>query len=243
MKRLFPTILLATVCVLSAAAAEPKGHTGTQQSSRLYTPPDASARGGIRMKVVKPNGGQVIGAFALVQFETKYCYRASVNGDTISFNGLPAGKYDLMILCENGFFEGMRLTREEDALTKEDRASIEAILSKSVQFFDTKKIHRLGGVPGDTGQARCVLQEMRTKPVTLQDASVRSDIQIRSLKLAELEDVGPAWQLTTTREISRQEVAGNERRGLLPQKFVPALSGIRVTDQERDLGQVDLGTF
>lgn len=242
MKRLFP-ILFAAFCCLSAAAEEPKGHTGTQQSSRLYTPPDASAKGALRLKVVKPNGGAVLAAFALVQFETKYCYKASVSGDTISFSGLPAGKYDLMILCENGFFEGLRLTRDEDTLTKEDRASIETALTKAVAFFDTKKIHRLAGTPGDDGKARCVLQEMRTKPVTLQDASVRSDIQIRSLKMAELEDVGPAWQLTTTREISRQEVAANERRGLLPQKFVPSLSGVRITDQERDLGQVDLGTF
>ena len=236
------TAALVAVCGL-ARAEEPKGHTGTQQSSRLYTPPDPSSKGGIRMKLVKPNGGPVVGAFALLQFETKYCYRAAVNGDTLTFSGLPAGKYDLLILCEGGFFEGLKLNREDDSLAKDDKASIEAAIMKSVQFFDTKKIHRLAGAPGDSGVARAMLQEMRLKPVTLQDASVRSDIQIRSLKLVVLEDVGPAWQLTTTREISRQEVAGNERRGLLPQKFVPALSGIRVTDQERDLGPVDLGTL
>ena len=70
---------------------------------------------------------------------------------------------------------------------------------------------------------------------------MRADLQVRSFKLALLEDVGPAgWQVTRTREILRQEVAAGEPRGLLPCKFNPALSGIRVIDTVKDLGEIVL---
>ena len=86
-----------------------------------------------------------------------------------------------------------------------------------------------------------MLQEMRLRPVTLQDATVHAEIQIRSLKLALLEDVGAVgWHLVTTREIIRQEVAGNERKGVLPHKYSAALGGIRVVDSVKDLGEIRL---
>lgn len=225
---------------MAAAADDPGGHTGTKQSSRLYTEPDPSAAGGLTFRPTSPSG-DLVAAFAVPQLQVKAVYKAEIENDTVRFRGLPAAKYDVLVLCKNGFYEGFRLTRDEDTLTPEDRKSIEAAIRRAVQFFDTKEIHRLEGFTGQAGQATSVLQELRTKPVTLQDASVRSDIQIRSLKLVYLEDVGAVgWQLLTTRELVRTEVAGHERRGLLPHRFCPALGGVRVTDAVRDLGEVDL---
>ncbi|MDK1030928.1 MAG: hypothetical protein QGD94_02880, partial [Planctomycetia bacterium] len=54
---------------------------------------------------------------------------------------------------------------------------------KSEAFLDTKKIHRSEVTTGREGTARCILQQVRTRPVTLQSAEVRSDIPIRRLVL------------------------------------------------------------
>jgi hypothetical protein len=233
-------LLLALLAAAPARAADaPGGHTGTQQSSRLYTSPDPAAAGGIRLRVAGSRAPAA--AFALQAFETKYVYAGEVRGQEVAFAGLPPAKYDLLLLFEDGFCEGLRLGRDQSSLTEKDHKSIEAAVNRSVPFFDTKVIHRCEGATGREGRAACMLQEMRTKPVTLQDASVRSDIQIRSLKLVGLEDVGATgWQLLVTREIVRTEVAGNERRGVLPHHYVPALGSIRVTDQVKDLGEVKL---
>jgi hypothetical protein len=236
---LLAAALAALASPARAADKPPGGHTGTQQSSRLYTAPDPSATGGIHLRA--PGDRAPVAAFALQAFETKYVYAGEVRGADITFTGLPPAKYDLLLLFEDGFCEGLRLSRDESSLTEPDRKSIETIINRSVPFFDTKVIHRCEGATGRAGAAACVLQELRTKPVTLQDASVRTDIQIRSLKLVGLEDVGATgWQLLVTREIVRTEVAGSERRGVLKHQYVPALGAIRVTDQVKDLGEVKL---
>jgi hypothetical protein len=170
-------------------------------------------------------------------------YRGEVRGEgkEFLFRGLPVGKYDLMLLYEDGFYEGFTLTREADTLTSQDRAHIQETISRATPFFDTKEIHRSAGTTGREGKARCVLQELRTKTIITQAFTELKNTQIRSLKLACLEDVGKTgWQLVNTREIVRQEVGPRDRKGLLPHHFNPQLSGIRVTDQIKDLGNVNL---
>ena len=213
------------------------GHTGTEQSSHLYTKPDPAAGGGIRMKIFSPTN--IVAALAVPQFQTERVYKAKVSGHEIEFGGLPAGKYDLMILCTDCFIEGFQLSRGADSLTHSDRTNIADVVQKSESFFETKKILRIEGTTGDDGKVVCLVQDLRAKPVTLQSAEVRADVQIRSIKLEVLEYTGVAgWQLTVTRELVRTEVAGNERRGLLEHHSNGGLSGIRVTDSVKDLGIV-----
>lgn len=248
--RIFQWLEMRVVVALTAAlfaeaafAAEPKGHTGTEQSTRLYTQPDASAGGGIKLRINRVQKN-LLHAFAIPQFETRFVYKGvATGGDSVSFTGLPAAKYDVVLVFEDSFYEGCKLSRDEDQLSAADKKSIEEKINKSVPFFNLKEMHRLSGSTGSDGQAMCVLQEMRTKPVTLQSAEVRSDIQIRSIKLVMLDQVGPGWSVTQTREIIRQEVAGNERKGPLPHHFALPLGGIRVTDSIKDLGLVDLTKF
>ncbi len=238
--RIILGLLLAATVATVCAAEKKTGHTGTEQSSRLYTSTDAGAGGGIEVKVNR-SVKNLQAAFAIPEFEPKFVYKGSVSGgDTASFTGLPTAKYDLLLVFEDSFYEGFRLTRDEDKLTPADKTSISAAINKGTQFFNLKQLHRMEGTSGADGQAMVVLQEMRTKPVTLQDASVRSDIQIRSLKLAVMDQVGPGWALTQTREIIRQEVANNERKGPLPHHYNSALGAIRVTDSVKNLGLVDL---
>jgi hypothetical protein len=240
---------LAGIALLFAAGkpekAPTKSHTGTEQSSQLYTDPDSASGGGVQGEILAPDQ-KIVAIFATPQEAWEKVYRGEVVGEqgrSFRFSGLPIGKYDLVVVFANRFYEGLALNRdgaEKPGLTTKDQAKIAETINKSTPFFDTKKIHRVEGYTGRAGQARCVLQDLRTRPTTLQSGDVRADIQIRSLKLALLEDVNIGWSLENTREFLRQEVAGDEFRGLLPHQYSPRLNNIRVIDSVKDLGKISL---
>jgi hypothetical protein len=236
---------MAVLCLAAAAASPirpgaPGPHTGTVQSSQLYTPPDATAGGGIRGRIVA-SGRSLLGVFAMPQDDWKKVYLGQLGPDgAFAFSGLPAARYDLAVLLDDRFCEGIVLHRQPDTLTDADRRSIQAKLEASNAFFNEKRIHRLEGTTGRAGQARALLQEARTRPVTLQSAEVRADIQIRSLKVARLEDVGPGWSLEDTRELARQEVGPSDVKGMLPVTHLPRLSGVRVVENVKEIGDIGL---
>ena len=240
--RFIPALVLAAV--IFAALAGAGEVTKTRQSNRLYTPSDPSAKGGIHGRV-KGEQQLLCEAFAVPADNIKLVYRGVVseNGHEFSFAGLPVAKYDLLLVSRSRFYEGFKLTPDADSLTARDRKMIEAIIMKSVPFFNLKKIHRCEGTIGSSGVARCVLQEARTLPVTLQNAVVRTDIQVRSIKLACLEDIGTTgWQLVNTREIIRMEVGPDDVKGILPHTYLPAVSQIRVVDEIKELGEIELSS-
>jgi len=232
---------------VGAAGKTPKAGpqpTGTQQSSKLYTDPDPGSNGGIQGEIIAPDQS-IVAIFATPQEAWEKVYKGEVLGEgrAFRFTGLPVGKYDLMVVFGNRFYEGLSLNKagaDKPPLTSKDQTQIETTINKSVPFFDTKKIHRIEGYTGRAGQARMILQELRTRPTTLQSGDIRGDIQIRSLKLALLEDVNIGWSLEDTREFLRQEVSSTDFRGLLPHQFSPRLSNIRVIDSIKDLGKISL---
>ena len=240
---------LATLIGLARAEEKKKradGHTGTTQSTKLYTPTDPNDTGGIRARIALPKD-KLIGAFAIPVGELKEknprVFKASLaaDGHGFEFSNLPTAKYDLLLIFPQVFFEGISLSRAASTLTTNDWKSIGEIFNKSEPFFDVKRILRMEGSTGDAGWAECVFQEVRERPVTLQDASFHTEIQIRTIKMGRFEDVGPAWQLLVTREIVRQEVAGKEHKGLLPHVFCPKeLSNLRVVNTVKDLGKLEL---
>ena len=234
----------ATVCPgpsRAAGAPDPRGATGTKQSGYLYTAPDAAATGGIHGRIVNP-AKPMLKIFAQSTDDWKHVYlgELSAGGKEFRFTGLPVGKYDMLILYADGFFEGLSLNRDENTLTGNDMASIKDAIMKSTPFFNEKKIHRCEGVTGYAGKARAVLQEVRTRPITLQSGEVRPDIQVRSIKLVLPEDVSLGWSVVNTREIVRQEVAASEYKGLLPHHFNSQLGNIRVIDTIKELGNLSL---
>ncbi|MCX6993496.1 MAG: hypothetical protein NT011_10190 [Kiritimatiellaeota bacterium] len=241
--RLMWLTVLAFTLLLPIPALMAGKVTGTQQSSRLYTKSDPAASGGIHAKLVA-FANPVKQVFAIDNGNPKLIYQGTVteDGKEIQFTGLPVAIYDLVLVASDRFYEGCRLTRDPDTLTDRDRTNIAFTINKSVPFFNIKKIHRCEGTTGRNGKARCVLQEMRTKPVTLQDATTRTDIQVRSIKLAFLDDVGDiGWQMgRETREIVRTEVGPQDLKGLLPHCYLPVLGGIRVVDTDKDLGELNL---
>jgi hypothetical protein len=227
---------------LTHAAEKKDGHTGTKQSSKLYTAPDASDSGGLRGRIAVP-ADPLVAAFAVPNSELARCYKATISKDgrSFEFNNLPTAKYDLLLVFPDMYYEGFTLNRSAGNLKTNEWKSILEILNKSEPFYEIKRIERMDGIAGEAGWAQSVFQELRARPVTLQSAEVRKDIQIRTIKLARFENVGPAWQLLVTRELCRQEVAGKERKGLLPHYYAPdKLGSLRVVDSVKDLGELQL---
>ncbi|MEI7437626.1 MAG: hypothetical protein WCL16_12555 [bacterium] len=243
--KLFITALSAAAIFFVRAevqsAPAPRAGTGTKQSSYLYTAPDPAATGGIHGRIATPAKPMLkIFAQAADEWKHVYCGELADGGTEFRFKGLPVGKYDLLILYADGFYEGLSLNQDQNTLTDSDQSFINAAIMKSTPFFNQKKIHRSEGVTGYAGKARCVLQEVRTLPITLQSAEVRADIQVRSIKLVLPEDVGIGWSVVNTREIVRQEVAATECKGLLQHHFDPQLGNIRVIDTTKELGSLSL---
>lgn len=234
-------VAIAAGCAALTAAALAGSVTGTRQSTRLYTAPNPFAGGGIAFALPR-TAPPLKAAVAVPALSREYAFAGEIgpDGRSARFAGLPVDRYDLLLVFDDWCAEGFLLHRDPDTLTDADRAAIESTVRRSVPFFDTKAIHRCEGAGGSAGRAAAFLQEVRTRPVTLQDASVRMDIQVRSLKLAFFEEVGPGWHMVRTRELLRQEVGPRDTKGLLKHVFHPALQGIRVMESVRDLGVLDL---
>ncbi|MDR2850413.1 MAG: hypothetical protein LBW77_07760 [Verrucomicrobiota bacterium] len=245
-------------------------YSKTNVGINLYSKPDPSADGGIR-GVIAGNPSEVLGVLAMPQKFPNLSSLADVDGgdssknarnvnkdmtnqvylaalgpdNAFSFHGLPPGKYDLFVLCENCFYEGLLLTRDENALAAGDLASIKAKITESNPFFNVKNQHRIEGQAGSFGKARVLEQEVRTLPVTLQSAEVLTHIQIRSIKLCLMESVGTTalgthWEMKKTREITRQEVGPPDTKGVIPGYFCKALQGVRVSTAVKDVGTLTL---
>jgi hypothetical protein len=265
--------LAAATALLAGVKINPGNmspYSKTHVSVNLYTKPDPNATGGIRGTLVDapsevlgvlampqkfPNvsslddvegGGSAKNARNINKDMTNQVYLATLGADNaFSFYGLPPGKYDLLVLCENCFYEGLLLNREEHSLTEADNKAIKAKLAESNPFFNVKNQHRIEGQTGSYGKARIVEQEVRTLPVTLQSAEVLKHIQIRAIKLCLMESVGSSklgvhWELKKTREITRQEVGPPDTKGVLPGFYCKALQGVRVSSSVKDVGALAL---
>ena len=236
--------LWTSAALAAACATAPAGSvTGTKQSTRLYTEPDPTATGGIAFSLpatCEPLEAAI--AVPVMSREHAYNGQVAADGRAVRFAGLPVNRYDLVLVFDGRVVEGVLLHRDEVTLTAADRDKIKSTVDRSIAFFDTKAIHRCEGVAGAEGRASAVLQEVRTRPITLQDASVRTDIQVRSLKLAFFENVGPGWHMIRTRELIRQEGGPGDAKGLLAHEHDPQLQGIRVMDEVRDLGTLSIRT-
>ncbi|HRR33143.1 MAG TPA: hypothetical protein P5026_03520 [Kiritimatiellia bacterium] len=245
-------------------------YSKTKVSINLYTKTDPSAGGGIR-GMIDGNPSEVLGVLAMPQKFPNISALADVDGgnstknarninkdmtnqvylaslganNSFAFYGLPPGKYDLFVLCENCFYEGLLLSREANTLTEQDILAIKAKVNESNPFFNVKNQHRIEGQTGTFGKARVLEQEVRTLPVTLQNADVLKHIQIRSIKLCLMESVGTSklgthWEMKKTREITRQEMGPPDTKGLIPGYFCKSLQGIRVATSVKDLGTITL---
>jgi hypothetical protein len=211
---------------------------------RLYTEPDSGAPGGIAGRVVKPEQ-PVAQILAIPADAPEKVYQGTIDGAdrrSFKFTGLPMRKYDLLVVFEKDFHEGLQLQQGENTLTEADRTKIEAIVQKSEPYFTHKIIHRVAGETGRGNFARCICTFLRAKGSELlwnayQGKFERDDFR-RTFKLVILKDVGPGWQIVRTRDLypvwTTPQLVKPEHH------YHESLSGIRVADKVKDLGELDL---
>ena len=219
----------------------PKNFGEEYVAKDLYTEPDPSSSGGIRLTALVP----LKNAFAIPQNNQYHIYKGKISGGQVSFDGLPTAKYDLMLQADDHVYEGIVLNRDEDNLNEHDLKFIQITVKQNIPFFDLKHIHRIKGTTGKSGKAVALTQEVRTGRTGLilnQNADTLVGFQIRSIKLQFIEDVGVAgWQVLQTREIIRQSVHPEMKpKDLMPITFSEKISNIRITDSVKDLGPVAL---
>lgn len=231
--------LLFTIALSAVALAE-----NPPERTRLYTKPDPANPGGLRGHITKPQL-PIEEILAMPADDPEQVYEGEVAGekrDTFQFKGLPVGKYDLIVIYPTAFYEGLQLDREASTLTPDDLKKIDASIQKSEPFFTRKFIHRLEGETGRGNGARCICTYYRDKGSELlmeqfEGKSSRPDFR-RTFKLVLLKDVGPGWQIVRARDL--YPVWVNPKSTLPEHHFSAALKQIRVADQIKDLGGLDL---
>ncbi len=212
------------------------------EHQRLYTPPDSSAAGGITGRIVSP-AGSVRQVVAIPAAHPERAYRAEYTDEsrrTFRFRGLPMDRYDLVVIFENVAYEGLRLTRGENSLTSVDLQQIKETIERSEPFFTVKILHRVEGETGRGNQARAFCTFARDLEAEMYAIIERFGYR-RTHKLVVLQQVGPGWQLVRARDLYPIWVEFDQKPLLRPvHHYRPILSGIRVTDQVRDLGELSL---
>ncbi|MEM7396216.1 MAG: hypothetical protein AAF492_28100, partial [Verrucomicrobiota bacterium] len=203
---------------------------------RLYTKPDREATGGIKGRILTPKT-PIVQILAVPADEPRLVYKGDVSGpnqQSFSFKGLPMRKYDLVVIYNDRFYEGLNLIRGDDTLTTEDRKKINATIQKSEPYFTKRTIHRMEGKSGRGNEARLVATFLRDR------ASTNGSDFRRSFRLFVMKDVGPGWQVVRSRDLYPTWTKANFAN---PQHFYNKnLGRIRVTDSVKDVGDIILPT-
>lgn len=230
--------LVAGMAGVAGAAEDP-----LEGRSRLYTEPDPSSSGGIRGRIARPSA-PIEQILASPPDEPRFVYRGEVleDGQSFLFKGLPMRKYDLIVIYPNSFYEGVQLLRGDSTLTASDRAKIEEGIRKSEPFFPHKIIHRLEGETGKGNEARAICTFYLDRKSELLYNSFEGgwhrDDPRRAFKTIMLKDVGPGWQITRARDLYSKWATMDTLQPA--HHFRAQLSGIRVADTVKDLGDIDL---
>ena len=222
---------LCLAALLCSASAHPERY-------RLYTKPDPEATGGIKGTVAYPSR-PIEQILAIPPDEPRLVYKGTISGSSrrdFSFSGLPMRKYDLVIIYDDQFYEGLTLQRGEDTLTETDRQKITTTINKAEPYFTRKIIHRLQGTTGRGNLARCVCTFMRDK-VPANSPKEARNIR-RTFRLFMLKDVGPGWQVVRSRDL--YPVWTTKGKMAAKHHYEKALSKIRVTKSVKDIGQLNL---
>ena len=214
------------------------------ERTRLYKKPDAANTGGLKGRIGSPSL-PIEEILAVSAEDVEQVYEGEVGGaqrDTFQFNGLPVGKYDLLVIFASEFYEGLLLSVEPNTLTAEDLVKIDGSIQKSEPFFTKKFTHRVAGETGRGHGARALCTYLRDKGSellleTFEGKSNRPDFR-RTFKLLLLKDVGPGWQIARARDL--YPVWMNPKSALPAHKYSASLHQLRVADQIKDIGVLQL---
>lgn len=204
----------------------------SQERHRLYTKTDPTATGGIKGEIMTPSKA-IVEILAMPPDEPRFVYEGKITGPDnrgFLFENLPMARYNLFVIYNDDFYEGLELSRVKDTLTPADRKKIEYIINESDPFFPDKVFHRMAGTTGRGNFSRCLVTMYRDR------GPMR-----RTFKLIWLKDVGPGWQVVQKRDLYPINAPKN---GMNPKHYYSdTLSAIRVTDEIKDLGKISLSTL
>jgi hypothetical protein len=171
---------------------------------------------------------------------TEYkAYMANIDrkGGKFSVQGIPPGKYDLLLKFKTAVAEGITLDVPDDyeKLSEEDRRGIEHVTWISDDFFNDKTIVRMGG----NGQRiKMLVEQVRDRRTFNPDGTLMPGV--RRIELTEMRKTGRIWTIKKTRHLFRQEgkMSGPENRV----KFIHSskLGSIRVGDEMVTVPSIDL---
>ena len=224
----------AGLLVLAGALLVSLPHRADAERDRLYSNVDPASPGGIRGEIVNPRR-PILEVLAIPPDEPRLVYRMTVGGPDrrhFSISGLPMRKYDLVVIYDDAFYEGLNLHRGEDTLTTEDRSKINTTIQKAEPYFTKKTIHRLEGTTGRGNLCRCICTFMRDR------ASTNGSKFRRAFKIVILKDVGPGWQVVRARDIYPTWIDPTKINA--KHVYNRTLGRIRVTDYVKELGKINL---
>ena len=238
--------LMALVMMPLSMRAKPVTNKNITERTRLYTPPDNSAAGGIKGRIAQPVK-PIEQILAMPPDEPKKVYKGLISGDdkqSFFFGNLPMAKYNLFVVYEDEFYEGLRLSREPDTLTKKDREEIKKIVTLSDPFFNKKIFHRMEGTTGRGNFARCLVTQSRDQSAPGKvvqgegfGVDMPKNLGRRTYKLIWLKHVGVGWQVVRKRDLYPVTVPLTE---LNPKhNYSKKLSRIRVTNKLKNLGEIN----
>jgi hypothetical protein len=208
---------------------------------RLYTEPDPSNSGGLKGRMIKPDK-PIEQILAISPDEPRFVYKGKITGDDkqgFLFENLPPAKFDLFVIYEDSFYEGMALNKNhKSTLTSDDLKKINTILTESQPYFTRKVLHRVEGETGRGNFARVVLTMLRDKASS--DGRTDAHDWRRTFKLTWLKQVGPGWQVVQSRDLYPVWVDPVKGYPYPKHNYKTVLSGIRVADTIKDVGNLDL---
>ncbi len=205
-----------------------------------HNTPDPNSSGGLTGIIEPAEGLQTVVA---VEPTANTAYEAQVDATTgkFSFDGLPAGEYDLLIKTVGNVYEGITLATEDDELLKGKellklRDEVAKAFFITEDYFNIKKISRM---TGNAGKARMFVVQVRTRPV-VDPLGNLIHANIRRFDLVEMTNSRKAWQTTNSRHLLRQEVPFNDPDNVIQIHYSPDLSKILIGESVKDLGILKL---
>ncbi len=235
----FLSFCLLGCLAMPAVAQKFQGSGKAEKRDRLYTVPDPEARGGIEGRVSDPSK-PIEKVLALPYDYPARVYEGQVGDDgrSFRFSGLPMDRYGLIVIYDDAMYEGLTLSLDDTTLTADDRKAINDVIQRSEAFFSHKIIHRLEGITGRGGDARAICTFYRDTPAEAYMFEIRVGYR-RTFKLIVLKQVGPGWQIARARDLHPIWITPDKQT--VKHRFKTELSGVRVTDSVKNVGNLLLG--
>jgi hypothetical protein len=201
---------------------------------RIYTKPAEGDTGIISGKVT---GATLTHAIAVERDRVRVYLAALDSGGTgFRFEKLPVGRFDLVLVTKDSrVIEGLGLGAAQ-SLTADRAKNLEAGVAKADSFFNRHTTHRVG-VEG--GVALVFAERIRDKQI-LRGSGEEIDAGLRRFEIIELREADDEWQMVRTRHLYREETPRIKGIPFLTSLHFPALGGLRIAGEPRDLGTIDL---